>query len=112
MIKVLGLLKRRSDMTTEAFRTYYETHHRVIGEKYLQGYAVKYQRRYLEALDDKALEHDVLLEVWYPDAATHQAASKHLSQPTIAAEIAADEERLFDRPSNRFFTVTEVESSL
>ena len=111
MIKVLGLLKRRADMSTETFRRYYETHHRVLGEKVLKGYAVKYQRRYLEALDGNELEHDVLLEVWYPDAATHQAASDHLSQPKIAAEIAADEEQLFDRTCNRFFTVTEVESS-
>lgn len=99
-------------MSTAAFRSYYETHHRLIGEKYLNGFAVKYQRRYLEALDGKTLDHDVLLEVWYPDAATHQAASKHLSQAAIAAEIAADEEQLFDRASNRFFTVTEVESTL
>jgi len=112
VIKVLGLLKKREDMSSAKFRAYYETHHRVIGEKYLRGYAVKYQRRYLAALDAKALDHDVLLEVWYPDASTHKAASEHLSQPAIAAEIAADEAKLFNRAQNRFFTVTEIESDL
>jgi len=110
MIKVIGLLKRRAGMSIEEFRDYYETQHRLIGEKYLSGYAAKYQRRYLTPADGLAPVYDVILEIWYPDAATHQAATARLRQPEAAKEIAADEERLFDRASNRFFTVDEVAS--
>ena len=110
MIKVLGFLKRRTGMSVADFRHYYENHHRRLGERVLAGYACHYQRRYLES-DAPEGDFDVLLEVWYPDAATHQAASAFLSQPEIATEIAADEERLFERPSNRFFIVAREEAS-
>ena len=42
MIKVIMLMKRRPGMTIPEFREYYENNHRVIGEKYLNGFAVKY----------------------------------------------------------------------
>ncbi|MGK0336133.1 MAG: hypothetical protein ACJAWF_000746 [Candidatus Azotimanducaceae bacterium] len=35
---------------------------------------------------------------------------KHLSTPEIAAEIAADEEKLFDRTKKRGYLLDEVES--
>ena len=53
MFKVIGLLKRRPDLTPEAFRDYYETHHRLIGEKYLKPYATRYMRRYLSSQPDR-----------------------------------------------------------
>ena len=34
-------------MTVAEFRAYYETHHRVIGEKYLSGFASRYMRRFI-----------------------------------------------------------------
>ena len=45
MIKLVTLLTKRPGMAREAFIEHYETHHKKIGEKYLAGYAVKYQRR-------------------------------------------------------------------
>ena len=98
-------------MSTSDFRQYYETYHRLIGEKYLRGYAAKYQRRYLNPTDGQDPAFDVILEIWYPNSTTQQAASTRLREPQVAAEIVADEQRLFDRASNRFFTVDEVDSS-
>ena len=115
MIKVVGLLKRRAGLTTEQFRDYYEQHHRLIGEKYLTGNAIKYVRRYLEARtvsDDAASTYDCLLEVWYPNEAAFAASNERLSQPHVVAEIIADEERLFERDQNQFFTVYECESQM
>lgn len=114
MIKQIGLLKRKPGMTPEAFRSYYESSHRVIGEKYLAGYATRYMRRFLEPLSTGTdeQEFDVILEVWYPDQETYERCRAHLSTPEAAAEIAADEEQLFDRPKNRFFIVEEHESEL
>ena len=59
-------------MSREAFIEHYETHHRKIGEKYLGGFATKYQRRYLQSAgfreqEGDALPFDVLMEIWYPD---------------------------------------------
>ena len=121
LIKVIGLLKRRQGLTPEQFRDYYESRHRLIGEKFLRGHACKYLRRYLEpqdsshrpALDAEAARpFDVILEIWYPDDAAYVAARNVLSLPEVIKEIVADEEQLFDRSANRFFTVNEVESTL
>ena len=119
MVKMVGLLKRRRGMSVEAFRAYYESTHRVIGEKYLSGYAVKYMRRFLDARSDPATatfgadgDFDVILEIWYPDEATYVAVSKRLGQADAAAEILEDELKLFDREKNRFFTLTESASDM
>ncbi len=119
MIKTIALLKRRPGMSTEEFRTYYETNHRLIGEKYLRGYACRYVRRFLNPTSDAGTatfgsegDFDVVLEIWYPDAATYEEVSKRLAAPDAAAEILADELKLFDRARNRFFTLTEAESEL
>jgi hypothetical protein len=118
MYKVVGLLKRRAGLSTEAFRQYYESHHRIIGEKYLRDYAVRYMRRYLEGFSDPITgqvaeqEFDVLLEIWYRDKQAFEAANIRFVEPRVSAEIAADEERLFDRSASRFFTLEEVESDM
>jgi len=39
MIKLVTLLSKKPGMSREAFIAHYETHHRLIGEKYLKGYA-------------------------------------------------------------------------
>ena len=119
MVKTVGLLKRRQGMSTEAFRAYYESTHRVIGEKYLGGRVVKYMRRFLDARSDPATatfgadgDFDVIMEIWYPDQATYEAVSERLAEPDAAAEILADELKLFDRDKNRFFTLTESVSEM
>ena len=38
MIKFIMPLHRKAGMSTDEFRSYYETFHRVIGEKYLKGF--------------------------------------------------------------------------
>jgi len=118
MYKLIGLLKRRPGMSREDFIRYYETNHRRIGEKYLSGYAVRYMRRFLDPLPNpldgsrSEPEFDVIMEIWFPDQATCEAALGRMTDPAITAEIAEDEEQLFDRARNRFFTVEEHVSEL
>jgi len=117
VIKVVTLLTRKPGMSREAFIEHYETHHRKIGEKYLSGFAVKYQRRYLQSAgfreqEGGALPFDVLMEIWYPDQDTLDAALAVLSTDEAQAEIIADEERLFDRDLIRSYTVEEYESEM
>ena len=117
MIKVVTLLTRKPGMSREAFIEHYETHHRKIGEKYLSGFATKYQRRYMQSAgfreqDGAAPPFDVLMEIWYPDQDALNGALAVLSTEEAQAEIAADEERLFDRELIRSFTVEEYESEM
>ena len=117
MIKVIMLMKRRPGMTIPEFREYYENNHRVIGEKYLNGYAKKYIRRFTNPLIDRSgnltdPEYDVIMEVWYPDEATLKACGEKLSQTEIAKEIHEDEEKIFDTRYMRSYTVDEYESEL
>lgn len=113
MIKTITLLKRRSDLSMEAFIAHYETVHARIGETYLASGALHYARRYLhpvgEAVDKP---YDVVMEIWFADRAAFDRTLTMLQEPGPAAEIAADEARLFDRAANRMFFVEEHESDL
>lgn len=113
VIRLIGFMTRRPGMSHSEFRDYYESRHRLIGEKYLAGGACRYLRRYLTSTQpDQDSPYDCLLEVWYPDEAAMAATSARLALPEIAAEIVADEEQLFDRSKLVFVLAEDVESVL
>lgn len=118
MFKVVMPIKRKPGMSKSEFEEYYESNHRLIGEKYLRGYAHKYTRRYLHNLDDGSgaiqedSEYDVLLEAWYPDEETFRAFLESISAPEITDEITTDEEKLFDRSSMRMYRIYEQDSDI
>ncbi|MBT4161195.1 MAG: EthD domain-containing protein [Gammaproteobacteria bacterium] len=117
MIKLVMPMKRRPGMSIPEFREYYETKHRVIGEKYLKGFATRYLRRFLDPLPDREgnlsdPEYDVILEIWYPDEETYRACGVKLSEPAVVKEIKEDEEKLFDLRTMRSYLVDECESDL
>ena len=117
MIKLVMPMKRKPGMSTEAFREYYESHHRLIGEKYLTGYVSRYFRRFMNPLPDRSgnltdPEYDVILEIWYPDQEAFKACGESLRKPEIAKEIAEDEAKLFDITQMRSYLVDEFESDV
>lgn len=117
MIKLVMPMKRRPGMTIPEFREYYETKHRLIGEKYLKGFASKYMRRFTNPTVDRDgelrdPEYDVFLEIWYPDQATMEACGKALSTPEVQQEIREDEEKVFDMRFMRSYVVDESVSDL
>ena len=117
MIKVVTLLTRKPGTSREAFIEHYETHHRKIGEKYLSGFATKYQRRYVQSAgfreqDGDAPPFDVLMEIWFPDQFAMDAAMALIASESAQQEIVADEERLFDRELIRSYAVEEYESEM
>jgi len=113
MLKTVTFLRKKPGMSTEAFREYYEQHHRLIGEKYLAGLASRYVRRYLNPQGQQELaDYDVILEIWFADEAAYQACGERLGEPSVALEIAEDEKHLFERSSMRSYTVNECESTL
>ncbi|WP_404482100.1 EthD domain-containing protein [Novosphingobium sp. BL-52-GroH] len=113
-VTVITLLKRRPDMSPDAFRAYYETSHRVIGEQVLAGYATRYVRRFLTPMDgiDQPFDCDVVTEIDFPDVATRDACFAALGDPDTLAMIVADEEQLFDRSRIRTFSVEDSASVL
>jgi uncharacterized protein (TIGR02118 family) len=116
MFKMVCLLKRRPGMSLEEFKSYYESTHRKIGEKYLPTCA-RYVRRYLTPFGANPVtgeaarpEYDVLTEIWFESREAFDAAMASLADPEVAREIAEDEERLFDRSKICLCTIEEHES--
>ncbi|MEM6683040.1 MAG: EthD domain-containing protein [Pseudomonadota bacterium] len=99
-ITVVTLLKKRPDMTLRDFIDYYETHHKVIGEKYLSDHACGYRRTFLTPFPGKDVpspDYDVVMEIDFPNQPALEATFARLQTPEAQAEIVADEEKLFDR---------------
>ena len=118
MFKTIALLKRRQGLTMQEFIDYYETRHRLIGEKYLRGAVTRYVRRFLHPMPNPVTgkeveaDYDVVMEMWFPDRDTFKKTMAKLATPEIAAEILEDEERVFDRAKSRLFVVEEHESDI
>ena len=114
MIKVVTLLFKKPELTTDGFRDYYETHHAKLGEKYLASHATKYVRRYPILAGDGAEdpEFDVMMEVLFKNYRAMESAMGDMTTDAAQAELSADEERLFDRDRTQSFIVDEYESTL
>jgi uncharacterized protein (TIGR02118 family) len=112
--KILLFMKRKSGMSVEAFRDYYENRHAPLCQKYASGVS-RYIRRFIDpqphpetgAGDDLAF--DVLTELWFDDEATFKATLKYITTTIMPAEVIEDEKNLFDRTSLRIATVVECE---
>jgi len=114
--KLVLFLKRRAGMSVSDFREYYETKHRLIGEKYSDG-VVRYVRRYLDPAPDATgvaaeLPFDVITEVWFDDKVIYEQVLRATATAELPDEVIADEERLFDRPKSRVASIVEFESKL
>lgn len=118
MFKVITLLKRRAGLTLEQFIELYEKEHAVLGAEKLRGHVVHYERRYLHPLPStrpaaaRDPDYDVVMEAWYEDRAAYDRSQTALREASNAEEIAADEERLFDRSMIRSFSVEEHETDM
>jgi uncharacterized protein (TIGR02118 family) len=115
--KILLFMKRRPEMTLEAFRDYYENHHAPLCAKYASGVS-RYVRRFLtphpnpETGESGELPYDVITELWFEDEATFRGTVQYLSTSIMPDEVVEDEKRLFDRSKLRMATVVECESAL
>jgi hypothetical protein len=113
--KVMVFLKRKSGMSLEAFRDYYESTHAKLCEKYAVG-SRRYVRRYVTPLPDpvtgktEELAFDVVTEIWIDNRVHFEKLVEAASRGEMPAEVLADEERVFDRSKSRFATVIECDS--
>lgn len=114
MFKMLIFLKRKPGISLEAFRDYYESVHVKIALKH-PGAMKRYLRRYVRPLPNpltgkvEELDFDVVTECWFD---SKEAFATNLMPDEIRAEIAADEENVFDRSKIRYVTVSEAETDL
>jgi hypothetical protein len=106
MYKYVALVKRKPGTTKQQFRDYYENIHSKLGEKYFPPYAVKYQRRYLEAIPSPLKpnqaagpDYDCVAEFWFKDEANYRAFEASIANAPAEerAAIVADEEAFIDR---------------
>ncbi|MYM63993.1 EthD domain-containing protein [Pseudomaricurvus sp. HS19] len=112
--KILLFMKRRADLSAEAFRDYYENHHAPLCQKYSRGVA-RYLRRFIEpqvhpetgVWEDPPF--DVITELWFDNEEVYKGALAYLTSSVMPDEIIADEKNLFDRSSFRIATVVEHE---
>ncbi|WP_159981831.1 MULTISPECIES: EthD domain-containing protein [unclassified Novosphingobium] len=112
--KILLFMKKRADISVEAFREYYETRHAPLAEKYSSGVS-RYIRRYIDpqphpetgAFTDGP---DVITELWFEDEKVYRGTLAYITTSLMPDEIIADERNLFDRAAFRIATVTERES--
>jgi uncharacterized protein (TIGR02118 family) len=112
MFKCIALLRRRPDLSREAFIDYYERQHAPLIRRLLPG-IVDYRRNYVE-LEGAFLfpgaapiDFDVITEIWLTDRAAYDRFTAAATQEDIARQIAEDEENFLDRPATRMMVVEE-----
>ncbi|RJG01340.1 EthD domain-containing protein [Noviherbaspirillum sedimenti] len=115
MLKQIVLLKRRPGMTMEEFKDYYENVHSKLGEKYMP-LARRYFRRYVCPEPNpitrqvEELDFDVVMEIWWDSREDFESTMESIGSGEIHRLFVEDEKKIFDRHSNRVFTVEEKES--
>jgi len=112
--KILLFMKRRPDISVEAFREYYETRHVPLAERHSSG-MTGYIRRYIEPqphpeTGEWADGPDVITELWFSDEKVYRDTLAYITSTVMPDEIVEDEKNLFDRSSFRIATVVERES--
>ena len=111
MHKLLMFLKRRADLSPEAFRSYYEEHHVPLCLTYMAG-VERYVRRYVEPMPGAPEEFDVITEVWIKDRAALDAILAAAAADAMPPEVIADELNFIDRARSRFCAIYERETDM
>ena len=114
-LKVIAMLRKRADISREAFIRYYNENHAPLILSLMPG-IVEYRRNFTVfdnafVNDGAALfDFDVLTEIRFRDRATYDAAMVVAADPAVAQRIADDEENFLDRSGTRMFVVEEASS--
>ncbi len=120
MIKQVVFLRKRPDISMDAFLDYYENQHsqlaKKLGAKPSLPNAQRYVRRYLtpekNPLTGEVIDcgYDCIMEIWWNSRADFEAAMKGLADPAMLEIRMADERELFASNSNPVCTVEEHDS--
>ena len=105
MIKNLGLIPRRADLTRAAFRDHYEMRHAPLALRHLRCFR-RYVRNHVVAATPAEPPFDALSEFWYDDERDIESVVALLNSP--AGEVLReDEARFMDRSGVRIIRVDE-----
>jgi hypothetical protein len=94
MYRVISLVKRKPGLTPQQFRDYYETKHRVLSERFLNGHALSYERYYLSPMGGNSAEpvYDAVMHLCFPDRNAYERWMSAVgNEPGTANEFAEDE---------------------
>lgn len=105
MLKNLGLIPRRTDLSRAAFREYYETRHAPLALRHLRSFR-RYVRNYVVDATPADPLFDSLSEFWYDTQADIDAVIGVLTSPAGEA-LREDEARFMDRSRIRIVRVQE-----
>jgi hypothetical protein len=115
MYRRIYLVKRKPGLSQQQFREYYETRHRLLGEKAVNGYALCYERHYLYPMTSDGAEpiYDAVMQLGFPDRdASARCSAARLNNPELAGEIAADELNFINRDACTYFEAHDSCSTL
>ena len=125
MIKLVILLKKRSEVTTEQFRHHYETSHAYHAMRHFGHLFVEYRRNYpissssfaaadegadIDPAVDSVPEFDAVTEIVLQDQAAFDEFLRLLAVPETRRFFSEDEARFTDRRRSKF-TVCDVVQS-
>lgn len=125
MIKLVILLKKRSDLSTEQFRHHYETSHAVHAMRHFGHLWLEYRRNYpiasssfaaadvdsdIDPVTDSVPEYDAVTEIVMRNQAAFDEFMRLLAVPETRRLFSEDEVRFTDRKRSKF-TVCEVVQS-
>lgn len=113
--KSIALLKKRSDLSREAFIDYYENHHAPLILA-LFPTITSYTRNFADfegAFTSPAaapFDFDVVTEIHFADRAGYDDMLARYGRPEVARAVAEDEANFLDRGHTRMFLVEERSS--
>jgi len=111
MIKVMGMYKRRADLTPEQFRDYYENQHMPLVRSLLPGMA-SHKRNYIRAGEKANVTFDVITEILYDTPESLALVRTALKDPAVRTRIQDDEANFMDQGAGITCVVDEVSGAL
>ena len=115
-VKLVALLKRRSDFSPEQFERQYKEHHAPLALRALPKIS-KYVRNYIDQdamFGDRpgGAPYDVVTEVWWDSEDDYQACMATLATSELYKEIKIDEKRFMDVDAIQICLVREKTSKI
>lgn len=123
MVKLIFMLKRKDDITAQAFRDHYENSHVKLAQKYIGHLLERYVRNYpLQAVLNPSnqsqtpgaspitSEYDVITEMYLKDALAVQEMSRIFNDPDINPILVEDELKFLDRASTLMLVCDQVDT--
>ncbi len=123
MYRVIWLMKRRRDLTHEAFREHFERSHAPLALKHVGHLFADYRRMYPDearfggdprregsGFGPGEWQWDLISEWTMPDEAAFDEIMRIMAEPAIMREFEEDEDRFIDREATVMIRCTAFDS--